>query len=120
MNRDARRASEGQGARRNPFNAGNPSSQGKPQNGNTTDAKEFSIRGAAGPYVVVGSNFAPGTTGADIQSAMEAITGEMLACNIITPYPTVIAEMVFADKACAETVVETFNNQKVFDSAQVT
>ena len=86
---------------------------GATQNGHSLPAKEFSIKGAAGPYVVVGSNFAPGTTAADIQSAMESITGEMLGCNVLTPYPTVIAEMVFADKACADTVIATFNNQKV-------
>ena len=75
--------------------------------------KEFSIKGAAGPYVVVGSNFAPGTTSADIQSTMEIVAGEMVSCAIITSYPTVMAEMVFQDRTCADKVVTTFNNQKV-------
>ena len=73
----------------------------------------MSIRGLAGPYVVVGSNFAPGTTSADIESAMVPLGGEMQSCRIITSSPTVIAEMVFTDKAGAENVIATFNNQKV-------
>ena len=74
---------------------------------------ELNIRGAAGPYVVVGSNFAPGTTAADIESAMIPSGGEMQSCRIITASPTVIAEMVFGEKHNAEAVVETFNNKKV-------
>ena len=73
----------------------------------------FSIRGAAGPYVVVGSNFAPGTTAADIRSAIEQVAGEIMSCVIITSNPTIIAEMVFAEKETAEMIVATFNNQKV-------
>lgn len=73
----------------------------------------YSIRGLAGPYVVHGSNFAPGTTAADIESAMEPIGGELQSCRIVTSTPTVIAEMVFTDKAGAENVIATFNNQKV-------
>ncbi|MCJ1370946.1 hypothetical protein MMC20_002160 [Loxospora ochrophaea] len=72
----------------------------------------ISIRGLAGPYVVVGSNFAPGTTSADIESAMTPVGGEMESCRVITSSPTVIAEIVFADKAGAENVIATFNNQK--------
>ena len=73
----------------------------------------ISIRGLAGPYVVVGSNFAPGTTAADIESAMTPIGGEMTSCRVITTAPTVIAEMVFTDKSGAENVIATFNNEKV-------
>ena len=73
----------------------------------------FSIKGAAGPYAVVGSNFAPGTSAADIRSAMEQVAGEIMSCMIITSYPTVIAEIVFAEKETAEMIVTTFNNQKV-------
>lgn len=46
------------------------------RNGTSTAAasrgfgEEISIRGTAGPYMVIGSNFAPGTTAADIESAM--------------------------------------------------
>ena len=84
------------------------------QNGSSNGAGEgLSIRGLAGPYVVMGSNFAPGTTAADIESAMVSSDGEMQSCRIITSTPTVIAEMVFVDKHSAESVVATFNNKKV-------
>ena len=73
----------------------------------------MSIRGLAGPYIVIGSNFATGTTSADIESAMVPIGGEMHSCRILTASPTVIAEMVFLDKTGAENVVETFNNKRV-------
>lgn len=74
---------------------------------------EISIRGIAGPYTVAGSNFAPGTTAADIESAMFPVGGEMQSCKILTAAPTVIAEMVFAEKENAEKVINTFNNKKV-------
>ena len=74
---------------------------------------EISIRGTAGPYVVIGSNFAPGTTAADIESAMIPSGGEMQSCRILSASPTVIAEMVFAEKQNAENVIATFNNKKV-------
>ncbi|MCJ1448631.1 MAG: hypothetical protein MMC23_009148 [Stictis urceolatum] len=72
----------------------------------------FSIRGLAGPAVVVGRNFAPGTTAADIQSAMESVGGEMQSCTIVSASPTVTAEMVFPDKANADAVIAAFDNQK--------
>jgi len=84
------------------------------QNVSINGASEgFSIRGLAGPYVVMGSNFAPGTTAADIESAMVPTVGEMQSCKIMTATPTVIAEMVFADKGSADNVISTFNNKKV-------
>ena len=83
-----------------------------PRNGNGTNA-EISIRGTAGPYCVIGSNFAPGTTAADIESAMLPVGGEMQSCRIMTAAPTVMAEMVFTDKVNAERVIDTFNNKKV-------
>lgn len=73
----------------------------------------LSIRGLAGPYVVIGQNFAPGTTAADIESAMVPSGGDMISCRIISSSPTVIAEMVFAEKYNAETVISKFNNMKV-------
>ena len=76
---------------------------------------EISIRGIAGPYIVIGSNFAPGTTAADIESAMMPVGGEMQSCKILTAAPTVMAEMIFADKENAELVINTFNNKKVHD-----
>jgi len=75
--------------------------------------EEITIRGLAGPYVVIGTNFASGTTAADIESAMIPSGGEMQNCRIIASDPTVIAEMVFAEKANAERVIATFNNKRV-------
>ena len=74
---------------------------------------EISIRGAAGPYVVIASNFAPGTTAADIESAMVPSTSEVTSCRIITSAPTVMAEIVFTEKQSAQQVIDTFNNKKV-------
>ena len=89
------------------------------RNGDLTEAaskgigEEIAIRGTAGPYIVIGTNFAPGTTAADIESAMVPSGGEMQSCKIVTSSPTVIAEMVFAEKSNAENVISTFNNKKV-------
>lgn len=74
---------------------------------------EISIRGLAGPYTVVGSNFAPGTTAADIEAAMLPIGGQMQDCRVVTKVPNVVAEMVFSEKAQADNVIATFNNKKV-------
>ncbi|KAL9001814.1 MAG: hypothetical protein Q9180_010008, partial [Flavoplaca navasiana] len=72
---------------------------------------EITIRGLAGPYTVVGNNFAPGTTAgvltpistaADIEAAMLPIGGPMQNCQIVTKLPSVVAEMVFLDKAQAD------------------
>ena len=82
--------------------------------------EEISIRGIAGPYVVIGSNFAPGTTAADIESAMIPSGGEMQSCRIISSAPTVMAEMVFGEKHNAESVISTFNNKKVQQNMQRT
>ncbi|KAL8631213.1 hypothetical protein Q9189_003058 [Teloschistes chrysophthalmus] len=73
---------------------------------------EISIRGSAGPYTVIGSNFAPGTTAADIESAMHPVGGEMVECNIVAKMPTVVAEMVFSERARADNVIATFNNKR--------
>ena len=81
--------------------------------------EEISIRGTAGPYVVIGSNFAPGTTAADIESAMIPSGGEMQSCRILTSAPTVIAEMVFSEKQNADSVISTFNNKKVQQRTQL-
>ncbi|KAF2153778.1 hypothetical protein K461DRAFT_320008 [Myriangium duriaei CBS 260.36] len=73
---------------------------------------ELNIRGAAGPYTVVAQNFAPGTTAADIESVMQPFGGAMISCKVIAARPTVIAELVFAEKQGADKVISTFNNQK--------
>lgn len=76
-------------------------------------AAEISIRGAAGPYVVEASNFAAGTTAADIESAMVPSGHDMLGCSIVSTSPAVVAEMVFSEKSTALQVIDTFNNKKV-------
>ncbi|KAE8384826.1 hypothetical protein BDV23DRAFT_166104 [Aspergillus alliaceus] len=73
----------------------------------------LSIKGAgSGPFVVVGGNFAPGTTAADIQSAMEPVTGEILRCWVTSQHPTVTAEVTFAEKWAAESAIANFHNQR--------
>ncbi|KAJ5112384.1 hypothetical protein N7532_000429 [Penicillium argentinense] len=71
----------------------------------------FSIKGASGPFVVVGSNFAPGTTAADIQAALGQITGPILSCRVIGHHPAVTAEIAYAEKGAAENAVANFHNQ---------
>lgn len=78
----------------------------------------LSIKGQAGPFVVEASNFAPGTTAADIESALanETIDSEgrndLLSCRIMATNPTVIAEMMFSERRIADRVISTYNNQK--------
>ncbi|KAK8124914.1 uncharacterized protein PG998_000673 [Apiospora kogelbergensis] len=55
----------------------------------------MSIRGLAGPYAVLAQNFAPGTTAADIESAMTPVGGLV----------------VFESREGAEQAIATFNNQ---------
>lgn len=72
----------------------------------------MSIRGLAGPYIVIARNFAPGTTAADIESAMAPHGGEIRSCKIISQSPTA-AEIMFENKEGADMVIETFHNQTV-------
>ncbi|OOQ82368.1 hypothetical protein PEBR_39329 [Penicillium brasilianum] len=72
----------------------------------------MTIKGSSGPFVVVGGNFAPGTTAADIQSAIEPISGPMLSCIVTSSHPTVTAEFTFSEKWCAENAVANFHNQR--------
>lgn len=76
-----------------------------------TAPKGMIIRGLAGPYVVMAQNFAPGTTAADIESAMTPIGGLIESCQIIKAHPLVIAEIIFESRGGAEKVIEMFNNQ---------
>lgn len=73
----------------------------------------MSIRGIAGPYSVMAQNFAPGTTAADIESAMTPIGGEMISCRIVKTSPILIFEMAFASREGGERVIETFNDKTV-------
>ena len=64
------------------------------------------------------SNFAPVTTAADIESALQSVATDsngasgIASCKIMSNNPTVIAEMVFHEKHVADTIISTFNNQK--------
>lgn len=81
--------------------------------GSSKPAAKISIRGLAGPYVVIAKNLAVGTTAADIESAMAPVGGVILGCRLIAERPKVIAELIFESKEGADNVVETFNNQNV-------
>ncbi|KAL2834253.1 hypothetical protein BDW59DRAFT_45430 [Aspergillus cavernicola] len=73
----------------------------------------ISIKGAgSGPFVVVGKNFAPGTTAADIQSALEPVSGQIISCWVTSQQPTVTAEITFAEKPAAEKAIANFHNQR--------
>lgn len=74
---------------------------------------QMSIRGLAGPYVVMAKNFVLGTTVADIESAVTPVGGVTLSCRIIAERPSVIAEIIFESREGADNVVDTFNNQNV-------
>ncbi|KAL9115137.1 MAG: hypothetical protein Q9227_000931 [Pyrenula ochraceoflavens] len=76
-------------------------------------SKGLTIRGSAGPFVVQASNLQSGTTAADIQNVLIDIAGpgNCKSCRIVTNKPTVIAEMVFAEKRAAESVIAALNNQ---------
>lgn len=89
--------------------AASQTNQAEPSFGNV----EINIRGAAGPYCVLASNFAPGTTAADIESVMAPIGGEMVGCKLVSASPTVIVEMIFVERSGAENVIAMFNNKKV-------
>ncbi|KAL5399361.1 hypothetical protein PMIN06_004868 [Paraphaeosphaeria minitans] len=75
----------------------------------------LNIRGAAtssGPHTVMASNFAIGTTAADIEQVMGQVGGELLECRVVVAKPTVMAELTFATKDGAENVIATFNGKK--------
>lgn len=76
-------------------------------------APSLTIKGLAGPFAIMGQNFAPGTSAADVESAMTPIGGEMVSCKLIKSQPFVLMEMVFASREGGERVIETFNNQTV-------
>lgn len=75
--------------------------------------KGMTIRGLAGPFVVMAQNFAPGTTAADIESAVTPVGGLVQSCRLLKTEPIVIAEIVFESKEGADNVIATFNNQTV-------
>lgn len=63
--------------------------------------------------MVIGSNFAPGTTAADIQSTLEPMSGQILKCWVTSHEPTVTAEITFAEKWAAENAIANLHNQRV-------
>ncbi|KAL8917216.1 MAG: hypothetical protein Q9172_005932 [Xanthocarpia lactea] len=63
-------------------------------------------------YTVIGSNFAPGTTAADIQVAILSAGGEVRECRIVSQVPIVTAEMSFVERAQADHVIAAFDNKK--------
>ncbi|KAF4962211.1 hypothetical protein FZEAL_10991, partial [Fusarium zealandicum] len=71
----------------------------------------MTIRGLAGPFVVMAQNFAPGTTAADIESAMTPVGGEMESCHIVKTKPILIFEMAFTSRDGGERVIQTFNDK---------
>ena len=73
----------------------------------------LTIRGLAGPFAVMGQNFAPGTTAADIESAMTPVGGEMVSCKVVKTQPFLIVEMVFVSREGGERVIQTFNEKTV-------
>ncbi|KAL2680776.1 hypothetical protein Neosp_008379 [[Neocosmospora] mangrovei] len=73
----------------------------------------MTIRGLAGPFTVMAQNFAPGTTAADIESAMTPVGGEMVSCRIVKTKPIMIVEMAFTSREGGERVIETFNDKTV-------
>lgn len=77
----------------------------------TTFNRGMTIRGLAGPFVVMAQNFAPGTTAADIESALTPVGGIVTSCRLVKQHPIVIAEIVFESKEGADNVIATFNNQ---------
>ncbi|KGO77030.1 hypothetical protein PITC_005550 [Penicillium italicum] len=98
------------------FQPGNVQGSTRPgnfaQNSRLSGGSNMTIKGASGPFFVVGRNFAPGTTAADIQSALEPITGPMLSCQIVASQPSVVAEFAYAEKTAAELSVANFHNQR--------
>lgn len=81
--------------------------------GSAKPAPSLSIRGLAGPYLVVIKNLSLGTTIADIETAIVPIGGPILRCQLIAERPKVITEVEFESREGAENVVQTLHNQNV-------
>lgn len=96
-----------------PLVVGNGAAAAAPAAAKPAFNRGMTIRGLAGPFVVMAQNFAPGTTAADIESAMTPVGGMILSCRLVKQHPIVIAEIVFESKEGADNVIATFNNQTV-------
>lgn len=79
----------------------------------------FNIKGVAtgGPTTVIASNFAIGTTAADIEAVMMPIAaereGQILSCRLISSKPTVMVEINVDRRDAAQSIVDMFNGKKV-------
>jgi hypothetical protein len=74
----------------------------------------FTIKGSAKrDYIVMASNFAPGTTAEDIGSvfAPKSDAG-LVQCQITSASPTVTAELIFDNQNGADAVVQKYNGKK--------
>ena len=80
--------------------------------------KDFQVTLLGPTFHVIASNFAPGTTAADIEAAIASDTTDadgrsvLLSCYITVTRPTVAAELVFRDYNVADRVVRGYNNQR--------
>ncbi|TGJ80681.1 hypothetical protein E0Z10_g8083 [Xylaria hypoxylon] len=75
------------------------------------EGRGITIKGLAGPFAVLAQNFAPGTTAADIESALTPVGGLVNSCRLVKTHPIVIAEIVFESKEGADRVIERFDQQ---------
>jgi hypothetical protein len=76
----------------------------------------ISIRGMSSTnYTVIAQNFALGTTAADIEAVLipDETEAGLVRCRLIASNPTVIAEVVLANKEVADNIIATYNNKKV-------
>ncbi|PQE13824.1 pentatricopeptide repeat protein [Rutstroemia sp. NJR-2017a BBW] len=72
----------------------------------------LTIKGLAGPYIIMAENFLRGTSAQDIETAMTPVGGPILSCRIVSEYPIVTAEIIFESKDGADNVKDTFNGQE--------
>lgn len=74
----------------------------------------FTIKGSAKrDYIVMASNFAPGTTAEDIGSVFApGPDAGLVQCQITSASPTVTAELIFDNQNGADAVVQKYNGKK--------
>lgn len=78
----------------------------------------MSIKGKAGPFAVEASNFARGTTIADIESSLQhefldsSGANGLISCQLTQTTPYVVAEMVFTEKLIADRIISTYDKQR--------
>ncbi|KAI1751453.1 hypothetical protein F4782DRAFT_504995 [Xylaria castorea] len=77
----------------------------------SNQGRGITIKGLAGPFAVLAQNLAPGTTAADIESALTPVGGLITSCRLVKTHPIVIAEIVFESKEGADRVIERFDQQ---------